>query len=83
MARPSEPVHYFFRFHLHGRPKEEWRELQFKWKLTLDAAKSKVASMIHTRYGQYDTIVGYILKPGATDWKEFGQVWWFPAHNKA
>ena len=91
MARPSDPVHYLFRFHIHGRPKDEWRELQFKWKLTLDAATAKVQRMIQARYGQYDTIDGFVLKPppgysasGALpQWQNVRNVWWFPANRQA
>lgn len=81
MVRPSEPVEYLFRFHLHNTPDDLWHELTFKWKLSLEAAHAKIQQVVRSRFGQYDHIDSYVVNGG--DFKHLRSLWWFPAERKA
>ena len=81
MVRPSEPVEYLFRFHLHGTPDDLWHELTFKWKLSIWAARAKIQQVIYSRFGQYDHIDTYVIRGGGC--QNVGSTWWFPAKKEA
>jgi hypothetical protein len=77
MTRPSEPVEYLFRFHLHETPDDLWHELTFKWKLSLEGAIAKIQQVVYNRFGQYDHIDSYTFRCGV--WNNVHSLWWFPA----